>query len=125
MSFNDKALEVMRRQHEVLGKIIWREEEWRRQDRMVREGTSQRSSSTLADMTVPLNPLIPTELQTPAPSLKPCEPAKDSSTSPLGKHALESLLLQMEVERSRMNGLLATFDMILKKLIENSDILSN
>ena len=113
MSFNDKALEVMRRQHEVLGKIIWREEEWRRNDRL------RQSSSTPIDMTAPLNPLIPTELQTPAPSSPPCEPPKDSSTSQLGKHALGPLLLLIMANNTHMSGLLETQGTLLKKLSES------
>ena len=113
MPFNDKALEVMRRQHEVLGKIIWREEEWRRQDRL------RRSSSTLTDMTVPLNPLIPTELQTPAPSSPPCGPPEGNLTNRLGKHALGPLLLLIMANNTHMSGLLETQGTLLKKLSES------
>jgi hypothetical protein len=100
-----------------LSRLLWEEEENRRNERMAWAERWQASSSTPSS--APLNPPIPTELQTPAPKSPPCEPPGDSLTSQLGKHALGPLLLLIMANNTHMSGLLATQDTLLKKLSES------
>jgi hypothetical protein len=115
MEYLDKDYHYVRAQAEYYGRRLWEYEEKMRALRL----------SSLPPKTTPTFPATLTESPTTAPKSPPGEAPKASSTSQLGRPALESLLLQLEVENSRMRGVLATQDTILKKLIENLNILSN